>query len=123
MSDASLSQDEINALLQGADDMSAEPAGMGMPSGGGTDLTGAEKSTLRDIAGVIASSQANTLSSISTKNTKIEVTKADMGTVASLKSALTGQSAIITIPYTAPAAGDMFFIFKGADALKIASIM
>ena len=68
MSDGSLSQDEIDALLMG--DTPAEVTAMGAPARNG-DLSEAEKNAILGLLGDVTGSQSATLSGIMVKSVTV----------------------------------------------------
>ena len=122
MNDASLSQDEINALLQGADDMApAGDAGIAATPSNNQNLTPDEEGKLQEIGDISASSNSSAISAVSGKDVKVSLK--DKG-VKPLSEIVTGFPANILsgkISYSSPIAGDIFILIKGDDATVLAS--
>lgn len=115
MSDGALSQDEIDALLQGADD-----AFTGDGSAKGATL---DKNTLNEVAKVITDNQVFSLSSITAKTATITNVSTNTGDVSNLQQLISGKIVEIKVGYSAPTAGNIYYYIKDADAIKIASLI
>ncbi|MEK6794771.1 MAG: flagellar motor switch protein FliN [Spirochaetota bacterium] len=125
MSDGSLSQDEIEALLKGADDAFSSSGGpvIGSAGGNGGALTESQKATFFDITKVIAEHQAFSISSISTKNTSIGDLAIKVMPLADLKKALKGQVLEAKVTYSGPVNGAVYYYLPSKEAGAIAAIM
>jgi len=127
MGDGSLSQDEIDALLQGADDM-LSPAGpaqhvdMGAAAGG--SISPAEQNAIRETVSSIISSVAPALSgylggkNISISNAVIEVKSPD-----AIRADFPSHYIQVAMDYSGIVNGKKLNVFNYADAGSISSLM
>ncbi len=126
MGDGSLSQDEIDALLQGADDMMAPvetaPAMDIKPSSG--SVSPAEQNAVRDILGASISAVAPSLSgylggkALTIGNPKIEVKPQD-----AIRGDFPARYVQVSMDYTGIISGKNLIIFNLNDAGAISSLM
>lgn len=126
MSDGSLSQEEIDALLQGVDDMAPEPSGGGTPAVATADsneLTDAEKSAFMEIINQQLTGAANTLTTIVTKKVDMSDAHLEVKSPVDLRSELAGEYLQIRIDYTEGIAGETLFLMKKQDGSVIADLM
>ena len=120
MVDAALSQDEINELLAGVEipdtgENAGETKSLEMNDG---DFIEFEK-----IAKQMASTQANSLSSISTKDVDVSVLSCHSGTLSKNLAGFEGGGLIVRMEYTFPSSGMGFYLLKKNDALQLANLM
>jgi len=122
MSDGSLSQDEIDALLQGS---SMDLGGQESSSGGGegAGLTEQEKLQFAGILGDIVQSQASNLSGMIGETVKIEAPKIDAGDASQVSAGLPGRVVEIKIDYTDGLSGFHSFLLPEDAATTIAGKM
>ncbi len=120
MSDGSLSQDEIDALLMG--DAPAEMPVTGN-SGGNGALSNAEKNVILGLLGEVTGSQSATLSGIMVKSVTVGAPTLDVVTRESFLSSLPDEVVEIKIDYSSGLIGSHMYVIKGDDALKIAAPM
>jgi flagellar motor switch protein FliN/FliY len=118
MSDGSLSQDEIDALLMG-DAPSEMP---GMPSGNG-DLSSGEKNAILGVFGEVTGSQSATLSGIMVKSVNVGAPHLDTLGREQFLAELPDEVVEIKIDYRSGLAGTHMYVLRGDDALKIAAPM
>jgi flagellar motor switch protein FliN/FliY len=126
MGDGSLSQDEIDALLQGADDIGAIPGGGGAPDMGGASgaLSSAEQNALRDslntVMGAVAPSLAGYLGgkNLQISNAFIEVKSSD-----AVKADFQSQLVQVAMDYAGMLSGKNVIMFNYSDAGSISSLM
>ncbi len=126
MGDGSLSQDEIDALLQGADDMMAPvetaPAMDVKPSGG--SVSPAEQNAVRDIINVSINAVAPSLSgylggkALSISNPVIEVKPQD-----AIRGDFPARYVQVSMDYTGVISGKNLIVFNHSDAGAISSLM
>ncbi len=126
MGDGSLSQDEIDALLQGADDMMAPvetaPAMDIKPSSG--SVSPAEQNAVRDILSVSISAVAPSLSgylggkALTISNPVIEVKPQD-----AIRGDFPGRYVQVSMDYTGVISGKNLIVFNLNDAGAISSLM
>ena len=95
MSDGALSQDEIEALLKGADD-----AFGGSDASAGNSGSTVDKQLFNEAAKLIAENQAFSLSSISTKTASITNITTTVGDVNNLHQMLSGKMIEAKVGYT-----------------------
>lgn len=123
MSDGSLSQEEIDALLQGVDEMAPEPAPAPAAAAPAADLSDAERNTLLDIIRAELSSAANTLSTIISKKVEIINPSIEIKSPDQLRQDITGENIQVRVDYTEGITGETLFILKKTDASVIADLM
>ncbi|MCG8453744.1 MAG: flagellar motor switch phosphatase FliY [Spirochaetales bacterium] len=118
MSDGSLSQDEIDALLMG--DVPTE-----IPTAGGNDagFGDAEKSAVLGLLGEITGAQGSTLSGIMVKSVVVGAPQLDVLGREAFLSSLPDEVVEIKIDFKSGLAGAHGYVLKGEDALKIAAPM
>lgn len=126
MGDGSLSQDEIDALLQGADDMMAPvetaPAMDVKPSGGA--VSPAEQNVIRDILNTSISAVAPSLSgylggkALNISNPVVELKSQD-----AIRGGFPGQYVQVSMNYTGIISGKNLIVFNLNDAGAISSLM
>ena len=118
MSDGSLSQDEIDALLMG-DAPSEAP---GVPAGNG-DLSDTEKNVILGLLGEVTGSQSATLSGIMVKSVTVGAPHLDTPGREQFLSELPDEVVEIKIDYKSGLTGAHLYVIRGDDALKIAAPM
>ncbi len=126
MGDGSLSQDEIDALLQGADDMMSPSASPSSFDGGmsGSALSPAEQNSLRDVinsvAGIVAPSLAGYLGgkNLTISNAVIEVKNQDM-----IRGDFPANYVQVAMGYSGVVSGNNLIVFNFHDAGVISSLM
>lgn len=121
MGDGSLSQEEIDALLQGADDLGAavEPQVAPAPPG----LSDGEKSELHDFAEEVAQSMGITLSTVTAKTVDIKNPQLEVLDAGTLSSQLEGRLVQITADYIEGITGKHSFVISEDAAKQIAALM
>jgi flagellar motor switch protein FliN/FliY len=119
MGDGSLSQEEIDALLQGADDL-----------GGAMDMDealagigDAELNELRNLSSDVAQSMGLTLSTITGKPVTIESVTVDLMTRDNFASDLEGRVVQVAADYSGGAPGQHSYILSENPARQIAALM
>jgi len=120
MSDGSLSQDEIDALLMG--DAPADAGAMSVPSGGGA-LSDAEKSAVLGLLGEVTGSQSATLSGIMVKSVTVGAPRLDVVEREQFLGELPDEVVEIKIDFKSGLSGGHMYVIQGDDALKIATPM
>ncbi|HMB01601.1 MAG TPA: flagellar motor switch protein FliN [Spirochaetota bacterium] len=126
MGDASLSQDEINALLQEADDLektdsSAAPS-QAKKSDGSDTAQVSDLQTANKIITAIAKAQAAALSSIVMGEPSASL---DSGSVKPLDQAaadMKGEVLVVKLAYDSPSSGNVFYLMKAEDAKELANV-
>ncbi|CRF34671.1 flagellar motor switch protein FliN [Brachyspira suanatina] len=120
MSDGALSQDEIEALLKGADEaFGGDTAPKASNNGGGN----VDKQLFNEAAKMIAENQAFSLSSISTKTVSITNITTTVGDVNNLHQMLSGKMIEAKVGYTGSITGNVYYFMGENEALIVASLM
>ncbi|WP_300368912.1 flagellar motor switch protein FliN [Brachyspira sp.] len=119
MSDGALSQDEIEALLKGADEAFGGDAAPKAASNGGN----VDKQLFNEAAKMIAENQAFSLSSISTKTVSITNITTTVGDVNNLHQMLSGKMIEAKVGYTGSITGNVYYYMGENEALAVASLM
>ncbi|WP_157154035.1 flagellar motor switch protein FliN [Brachyspira murdochii] len=119
MSDGALSQDEIEALLKGADDAFGSDSSKASSNGGGN----VDKQLFNEAAKMIAENQAFSLSSISTKTVSITNITTTVGDVNNLHQMLSGKMIEAKVGYTGSITGNVYYFMGENEALIVASLM
>ncbi|QEN06409.1 flagellar motor switch protein FliN [Thiospirochaeta perfilievii] len=116
MSDGSLSQDEIDALLfQGGSDS--------LDDSSTPNITEADKDNVLSLIDKTKESISNTLSGMLGKSVKLSLGSADITNKSSLLSKLPDEMVEIKLDYSGEAPGEHLYITEKDDALKIAGLM
>jgi len=123
MSDGSLSQEEIDALLQGVDEMTPESTSAAAAGAVAGDLTDTEKNTWLDIVRAELSSAANTLSTIISKKVEIINPSIEIESPDQIRQDVTGENIQLRVDYTEGITGETLFVLKKSDAAVIADLM
>ncbi len=128
MGDGSLSQDEIDALLQGADDIVSGPEpSMGFdapPSRGGSSFTPGEQNNIKNIVNSAISLVAPSLSGyLGGRNLVFSNPVVEAKTQDSVKNDFRGRYVQVAINYTGSVSGKNLVIFNYRDAGIISSLM
>ncbi len=127
MGDGSLSQDEIDALLQGADDMLTPAGGQGAPAGqagGGGALSSQEHGAIQSVLGSAISMVAPSLSgylggnNVQISNPVLEVKPAD-----AFKGEMAEQYVQVSMDYSGAVSGKNLVVFTSNDAGSVSSLM
>ena len=119
MSDGSLSQDEIDALLMGDTPAEGPPAALG----GSDELGAEEKNAVLSLLGDVTEAQSATLSGIMVKNVTVGPPVVESAQRDGFLALLPDEVVEIQIPYKSGLAGPHLYVLTGDDALKIASPM
>jgi flagellar motor switch protein FliN/FliY len=126
MGDGSLSQDEIDALLQGADDIGSiadTPVMPDMSSGGGS-LTQGEQNTLRDL---VSSVMGNVVPSVSGllggKNLSITNPLIELKQSEAVRNDFPARYVQVSMDFSGALNGKNLIVFNFNDAGSIASLM
>ncbi len=127
MSDGALSQEEIDALLSGADDVGGgeEIADVQMPSSmesDSRDVGRDEMSLLADVFNAAIQAQSSILSTISGIGVAYSNLKASLKDPNVVRGELHGQMIQIKTDYQGAVSGENIFLLPAKDALKIAEL-
>jgi len=128
MGDGSLSQDEIDALLQGADDIVSGPEpSMGFdapPSRGGSSFTPGEQNNIKNIVNSAISLVAPSLSGyLGGRNLVFSNPVVEAKTQDAVKNDFRGRYVQVAINYTGSVSGKNLVVFNYRDAGVISSLM
>jgi len=129
MGDGSLSQDEIDALLQGADDITSGPDPLGGGdmsfSGGGSSLfTPAEQGSLRNLVNSAVALVAPSLSGyLGGKNLVLSNPVVEVKPQDAMKNDFQGKFVQVSMDYTGSINGKNLVVFNYNDAGSISSLM
>ena len=111
--DGALSQDEIEALLQGADDAFGGDNNTQV----GTDV---DKKSIDEVVKIIVDNQAFSLSSVVTKNVTMSNISATTSTGEGLQKILSGKLLEVKVAYTT---GNMYYYMRESEAAIISTLM
>ena len=128
MSDGSLSQDEIDALLQGGGgmDLGAPPeeaASAAEPGGGGAGLSPQDLETLTEVLGGLTESQGSSLTGMISKSVTISPPTIEVIANGSFLADLPDQVVQVKIDLAGDVAGEHSYIFSPEIATNIAGLM
>lgn len=121
MGDGSLSQDEIDRLLQGADDAPSYASSSSSMGGSADELTPLDKDTLTDILAHAFSSVEGTLSTILGKNVKLANPIPEAKSPQELSSEIGAGSACLYSNISGGVSGRVCLVFSMENGIKIAS--
>jgi len=119
MSDGSLSQDEIDALLLGG---SVESSSAGAPQAGAT-LSASEESALTSLLQSASEAQSGSLSGMMGKSVTVGAPGLEVVDKEALQNSLGDEIVEIKIDYKEGVSGEHFYYLSTADALKLAGPM
>jgi len=119
MSDGSLSQEEIDALLSGADDLTSQPA----PGPGGGGINEAERAELASLATEMSSSMGNTLATITGKTAQLSNPEVIITSAAEYIKDLPENIVQVNANITEGYPGTHLYIVTEDAAKQIASLM
>ena len=126
MSDGALSQEEIDALLSGADDAGMSSSSLqeiSVPSSEPSRGVGTgEMSLLADVFNTSIQAQSSILSTISNVGVAYSNLKASLKDPNLIRNELHGQMIQIKFDYTGSVQGESIYLFPAKDALKIAEL-
>ncbi len=119
MSDGSLSQDEIDALLQGTDNIEMEPTGGATAA----PFSDAEKNTFQSILDEVAESQGSNLSILTGKTVTLGKPEISVSTRDQLIGELADNVVEVKIDFTEGVLGDHSYILPSELANVLAGLM
>ncbi len=122
MSDGSLSQDEIDALLQGSGDMDFGGGGGAAP-GGGASISDADVDRFRQVIAATVESQKSNLSMLLNQQVLLEGPKAELADESSFAQGLPDQVVEIKLDLTDGVVGGHVYVVPEDVALAIAGPM
>ncbi len=127
MSNGSLSQEEIDALLQGVEEVLPESPSVTMPGAGGPSETGgltdSERNTFLTIINSKFASASNTLSTITNKKVEITNPIIEIKNAQALRNEFPKDYIQVKSQFVEGLAGEFLFLFKKHDAAVIANLM
>ena len=146
MSGGSLSQEEIDALLNGGAEGAAEPAAEAQPAAGpppapepeavaeplpepgpalepAGDLTASERDTIGEVGNICMSSAATALSALLGHQVQITTPSVDVVTGQEVRDGFTVPAAMVVIEYTSGLDGRNVFVLSTRDASVVADLM
>lgn len=125
MSDGALSQAEIEALLQGANEAFNEIGNKtnDSSSGGGLFLNDSQRNALLDVVKIIFENEAFSLSSISTKNVTISGISIETADAPALKKLISAKSVEAMVEYTGNLSGKAYYYLRENEAIIISGLM
>lgn len=122
MSDGSLSQDEIDALLQGTGGSDFSGGGGGSGAEGGA-VTDAEKEEFRELIGGTVESQKSNFSTLLGKTVTLQQPGADIVDLDGFTAMLSGQVVQATLDFSEGVSGTHSYVLGEDAALSVASAM
>jgi len=127
MGDGSLSQDEIDALLAGTEDLMDSSDGgspMGQPAGGMSQsaLSDSERSKLLDLFRAAADASASSLGTIVSAQVGVGLMNVDAVGVDQIKAELQGKLVQVSMNFKGDLAGENVFVVPQEGAALIASM-
>jgi flagellar motor switch protein FliN len=125
MNDGFLSQDEINALLQGNTDEISQPSAEAVGSGNleAEAITEMERDALGEIGNISMGSAATTLSVLLGRRVDITTPRVSVDTLGSIKDHYPLPYLVVEVGYTVGIDGNNILAIKEQDALIIADLM
>ncbi len=125
MADGSLTQEEIDLLLQGADDLSgqAQESGPAQSQGGGDDLSPLEKENLADIAYQGLRSGTQSLSMILSRSVNLGNPYAEVRSTEEAEKEFSSGYVYFSQNLTGALSGSVALFLSVSDASKISSLL
>ncbi len=131
MSDGTLSQDEIDALLQGTDELMSENLGTSSSGGGmssgpsvsGENISEADKASLGEILREIGQAQATGLSTLTGTNVKFSSPFIDAGKLDQLKGEIKGKVIQAKVGLSGGVTGEWVYVIPEKSVLGITNIL
>ena len=124
MVDASLSQDEIDALLSGVDNLNVDVEdGRKSDTKENKTKQNVDLNQFNSLLGNISSSQSSSLSSISNKDIDIKVGTSYISSLKDVTSQKQGEMVIVKIPYLTPSNSNVYYLLPKKDSLKIVNLI
>lgn len=130
MSDGTLSQDEIDALLQGTDELMTESLGNTSVAGfgnakqvSGESISESDRAILGELLREIGQAQATTLSTITGSSCSFTSPFIDSGQTDVLKREIKGKSLVGRVNLTGGVNGEWLYVIPEKSVLTIANIL
>lgn len=133
MSDGTLSQDEIDALLQSSDDLMTESLGETSTSGGGfsgggssvsgESLSEPDKAALGELIREVGMAQASAINTLTGISTKFTAPFIESGQLDSLKKNIKGKVIQAKINLTGGVSGEWTFVVPERSVLTVTNIL
>lgn len=124
MGDSSLSQDEIDALLQGADDVADSDSMSAKDPGGESGLSTEEQNALSEILTSSFNAAGTSIGAmLGGREVKITFSKMDVKGGDQIKKDFAGQFVVVEIAFSNGITGNNIFIFNQNDAIAIGSVL
>lgn len=120
MSDGSLSQDEIDALLQGTDTIEMEATSGAATASGLTDEL---RDTFQNLLRELVESQSSNLSMLTGKTVRIDAPTTEVVTREQLSADLPDELVEVKIDFTEGIVGEHVYLLPEETAVRIASLM
>lgn len=124
MSNGFLSQEEIDALLNGGqEDENTSPSEAAIESEDGSELSDVEKDLLGEIGNISMGSASTALSTIINQQVNITTPVVTLTTLKKLKDEFEIPNVALEVKYTAGIIGENLLVMKVTDAYVIANLM
>ncbi|APM39307.1 flagellar motor switch phosphatase FliY [Clostridium kluyveri] len=124
MSNGFLSQEEIDALLNGGqEDENTSPSEVAIESEDGSELSDVEKDLLGEIGNISMGSASTALSTIINQQVNITTPVVTLTTLRKLKDEFEIPNVALEVKYTAGIIGENLLVMKVTDAYVIANLM
>lgn len=123
MGEGSLSQDEIDALLQGADDTFDLSSLSGQPSSASDTLSPIDRDIISDVIGSAFQVAGNTLGTILAKNTRFMNPATESGSSSDIQKELGTKTVSLFSNISGSLAGRVCLVMAQENAAKIAGVM
>lgn len=130
MSDGTLSQDEIDALLQGTDELMTESLGTSSgggfgsaPTPGGDSLTEADKAAFGELLREIGNTQATALSTLTSTDCKFSSPFIDSGALEAMKKDIKGKIVQAKVSMSGGISGEWVYVVPQQSVLTISNIL
>ncbi|MCF7928020.1 MAG: flagellar motor switch phosphatase FliY [Spirochaetales bacterium] len=123
MSDGSLSQDEIDALLQGSGGMDFGQDASGSGEGAAGGLSDGDIQQFTDVYSDVQESQGSNLSMLVGKSVTVESPNIDTGNSEAVRNELPDSLVMLSLDFTEGAPGPHLFIIETSAAQAIAGLM
>ncbi|BAH06914.1 hypothetical protein CKR_1863 [Clostridium kluyveri NBRC 12016] len=124
MSNGFLSQEEIDALLNGGqEDENTSPSEAAIESEDGSELSDVEKDLLGEIGNISMGSASTALSTIINQQVNITTPVVTLTTLRKLKDEFEIPNVALEVKYTAGIIGENLLVMKVTDAYVIANLM